>query len=131
MHWPFLSSCRLYRPHLSLSTSALRDSLPPTGHHLSPLVKFKFLVNLHALVETSGLLIGISRSFQTVGSDIIKALDEIKEVADIQTVRRQNSEESFDKIMDAGVKIVEDMNTAVDKSRSSCEAISLPRSSSE
>ena len=69
------------------------------------------------LYYSSGLLIDISRSLQTVGSDIIKALDEIKGVVDILVSICQNSEESFGKIMKAAVKTTEDMKSAVDKSR--------------
>ena len=53
-------------------------------------------------------------------------MDEIKGAADILTLMRQNSEESFGKMTDAAVKMVKDMNTAVDKLRSSWEAISVP-----
>ena len=72
---------------------------------------------LHTLAESSALLISISRSLQTVGSYIIKELDELKGVADSFAIMRQNSEESFGKIMDAAVKMAEDMNIAVYKYR--------------
>ena len=56
-------------------------------------------------------------SLQTVGRDIIKAFDEIKGIADILAIMRQNLEESFEKIMVAAVKIAEDTNIAVNKPR--------------
>ena len=52
-----------------------------------------------------------------MGSDIIKALDEVKGVADILAIMHQNYEESLGKIMDAAAKMAEDMNIAVDKPR--------------
>ena len=74
-----------------LSTSDLRNSHLPVEHLLSSLEKFEFVINRHALAETSGLLIDISRSLQTVGSDIIKALDEVKGAADILAIMHPNS----------------------------------------
>jgi hypothetical protein len=44
---------------------------------LSSIEKFEFLVSLQSLAETSGLLIGVSRSLQAVGTDIIKALGDV------------------------------------------------------
>ena len=41
----------------------------------------------------------------------------IKDVVDIFVIMRQNSEESFGAIMNIAVKMAEDMNIAVDKSR--------------
>ena len=52
-----------------------------------------------------------------MGSDIIKALDKIKGMVNIFAIMRQNSEESFGKIMNTAVKMAEDMDIAVDKSR--------------
>ena len=63
----------------------------------------------------AAVVIGFSRSLKTVDSDIVKALDEIKGVADILIIVRQNSKESFCEIMDSAVKMADDMNTAAGK----------------
>ena len=60
---------------------------------------------------------------QHIGSDIIKVLYEINGEADILAIMRQNSEESFGKMMDT-VKMIEDMNIELDKQR--CEVNSVP-----
>ena len=102
---------------MSICRHALQDSRLPAERLLSSLEKFEFCINLHALAATSGLLISISRSLQMVGTDIIKALDETKGVADILANMRRNSEESFGKIMDDAVTMANDMNIAVNKPR--------------
>ena len=105
VYWSFLSYCR---PHLSVSQHPICTTV---------VCQQDIFCHLWRKTETSGLLVGISRSLQIVGSNIIKALDEIKGVADILAIMLQNSEESFDKIMDAADKMAKDMNIAVDKSR--------------
>jgi len=79
--------------------------------------KFDFVINLQTLAETSGLLIGISSSLQTVGTDVVKALNDVKVVTNILSNMRQDSEESFGKIFDAAAKLAADMNVTVDKPR--------------
>ena len=70
--------------------------------------------NYCILLMRYGKQIGISGRLQTVGSDIIKALEETKSQRSWQmTSMRQTSEEPFGKIMAAAVKMAEDMNTAV------------------
>lgn len=84
---------------------------------MSSIEKFEFLVSLQSLAETSGLLIGVSRSLQAVGTDIIKALGDVKCIAEILINMRQSSEDSFQKIFNAAEKLANSMKVAVEKPR--------------
>jgi len=52
-----------------------------------------------------------------VGADIVKALDNVRNIKDIFVGMHQNSQRSFKKIYDAAVKLATSMNVLVDKPR--------------
>jgi hypothetical protein len=104
--------------YLSSSDSQTRETSTLSNQHLAAVGKFEFLINLQALADTSGLLmIGVSRSLQTVGTDIIRALHEVKTLQNILDSMRINSEESFGKIFEAAENLANDMNVTVEKPR--------------
>ena len=112
-----LPSLQLTFERLSQSTGETRETHQNASSLLSSLEKLEFLVNLQALCETSGLLIGISRSLQKVGTDIVQALGDVKGVTEILQGMRENSEKSFAKIFDSALKLAQGMNIEVEKPR--------------
>ena len=112
-----MPSLHLTFERLSTSDKTSCETRTQATRLLSSIEKFEFLISLQALAETSGLLIGVSRSLQNVGSDIIKALDDVNSVKDIFQGMRQDSEASFQKIYDAAEKLAKDMSVPVGKPR--------------
>lgn len=112
-----IPSLHLTFERLSTSDTTSCETRSQAARLLSSIEKFQFLISLQTLAETSGLLIGVSRSLQNVGSDIIKALDDVQTVKDVLLSMRQDSEASFQKIYDAAENLAKDMNVQVDKPR--------------
>jgi hypothetical protein len=121
-----LPSLHLTFERLSQSTGETRETRQNAALILASLEKFEFVVNLQALAATSGLLVGISRSLQTVGMDIVQALDDVRAIKDILQSMRESSEKSFAKIFDSAQKLALGMNIEVEKPRVAKRSVYRP-----
>ena len=90
-----------------LSQSDSRETRQQAAQLLASIEKFEFLVNLQALAETSGVLIGVSRSLQAVGIDFVTGFNDVMTVKEVLKAMRQKPEESFVSVFQAAEKLAE------------------------
>jgi hypothetical protein len=110
-----LPSIHLTFERLSLSNS--RETRQQAAQLLASMEKFEFLVTLQAVSETSGVLIGVSRSLQAEGIDFVRGLNDITTVKEALVAMRQNVEEAFMTVFGAAEKLATDMHVSIEKPR--------------
>ena len=79
--------------------------------------KFLFIVTLQSLAKVSSILVGLSRSLQKPGIDIIKAFSDISLVENCLQTLREHSETEFASIFDQASTLAQKMEVFIDKPR--------------